>query len=164
MTTVLDGQRAPDFRLSGPNGQRFALSKALERGPVVAAFFKISCPVCQFTFPFLERLYRAYGGGRITFLGISQDSPRDTKEFCKEYGVTFPALSDEKGYPVSNTYGLTNVPTLFLIAPDGTVKASALGFDKSVLEKISSELARDLGRAPAPVFLPGEVVPDSKPG
>ena len=27
-----------------------------------------------------------------------------------------------------------------------------------------SELARDLGRTPAPVFLPGEVVPDYKPG
>lgn len=164
MTTVLDGQRAPDFMLAGANGQRFSLSEALRKGPVVAAFFKISCPVCQFTLPFLERLYKAYGGDRITFLGISQDDGRDTKEFCEEYGVSFPAPSDGQGYPVSNTYGLTNVPTVFLIAPDGTVKASSIGFDKSVLEKISAELAAYLGQKPAPVFLPHEVVPDYKPG
>ena len=63
-----------------------------------------------------------YGSEEIAFLGISQDSAKPTKEFADEYGVTFPVLLDAEGYPASNAYGLTNVPTTFLIDTDGTVK------------------------------------------
>jgi len=164
MTKVLAGHQAPNFALNGAGGQPLTLGDALKKGPVVAAFFKISCPVCQFTFPFLERLYNAYGGERVSFVGISQDDARDTKEFCEEYGITFPALVDDDGYPVSNQYGLTHVPTVFLIAPDGTVKVSSMGFSKADLEQISAELGRHLGRVPAAVFRPEEVVPEYKPG
>lgn len=164
MTKVLAGYRAPDFALNGANGRPFSLAEALRRGPVVAAFFKITCPVCQFTLPFLERLYEAYGDDRASFVGISQDDARDTKEFCAEFGLCFPALLDEDGYPVSNQYGLTNVPTVFLIAPDGKVQVSSVGFVKADLEKISAELGRYWERTPVAVFRPDEVVPDYKPG
>ncbi len=164
MTKIVAGQRAPDFTLAGMNGQRFSLSQALQKGPVVAAFFKITCPVCQFSLPFLERLAQAYGSSKVTFWAISQDDARDTKEFCEEYGLHFPALLDEEGYPASNKYGLTNVPTLFLIAPDGKVQVSSVGFSKADIEKISAELGRYLNRPPAPAFLSGEAIPDYKPG
>jgi hypothetical protein len=73
-------------------------------------------------------------------------------------------LVDERGYPASNEYGLTNVPTLFLIAPDGKIKVSSVGFTKSDLERIASEAARATGTTAGPLFKPGEVVPDHKPG
>lgn len=164
MTKVLAGHRAPLFALNGTNGRPFSLAEALRRGPVVAAFFKISCPVCQFTLPFVERLYEAYGDDRASFVGISQDDARDTKEFCAEFGLSFPALLDEDGYAVSNQYGLTNVPTVFLISPDGKVQVSSVGFVKADLEKISAELGRYRERTPVAVFRPDEVVPDYKPG
>ncbi len=164
MTTILAGHKAPGFRLKGASGQSVALEEALEKGPVVAAFFKISCPVCQFTFPFLERLYKKCGSSRVTFWGISQDDARDTKEFCAEYGITFPCLADEEGYPASNAYGLTNVPTIFLIEPDGKVKVSSMGFGRADLESIADYLAERKRIAKAPLFLPTEVVPDYKPG
>lgn len=164
MTKVLAGHQAPAFALDGTNGRAFSLAEALRKGPVVAAFLKIACPVCQFTFPFLERLHKAYGGERVSFWGISQDDARDTKEFFAEYGISFPALLDNDGYAVSNQYGLTNVPTVFLIAPDGKVQVSSVGFSKADLEKISGELARHLVRPPAPVFRPEEAIPDYKPG
>ena len=165
--TVESGQQAPLFELMDTEGSRFDLSAALGRGPVVAAFFKISCPVCQFTFPFLERLFKTYGArgrDRVSFVAISQDDAADTKEFCEEYGITFPALLDEEGYPTSNEYGLTNVPTYYLIAPDGRVQVESVGFSKRAFEAISAYLARFLGMAASSVFLPGEIVPESKPG
>ena len=116
MAALPAGTTAPDFSLPSINGGNFSLQSALKQGPVLAAFFKISCPVCQYTFPFLERLYKAYGDKKITIVGISQDNQRDTAAFLKEYGVTFRVLLDDpNGYAVSNAYGLTNVPTLFLI-------------------------------------------------
>jgi len=164
MTKVLAGHRAPDFALPDLNGKSYSLSSILSRGPLVVAFFKVSCPVCHFTFPFLERLNRAYGSQGISIWGISQDDTRDTKDFCKEFGVTFPVLLDSEGYAVSNTYGLTNVPTVLLIAPTGETKVSFTGFDKAGLERIARELGGYLGKEPSPVFLPGELVPDYKPG
>jgi peroxiredoxin len=164
MTKILAGQKAPDFKLPSSSGAVFSLKEALAKGPVVIAFFKISCPVCQFTFPFIERLYKRHGAGVATFWGISQDTARDTKEFCVEYGNTFTMLLDGEGYPVSNLYGLTNVPTFFLIDPDGTVQVSCVGFGKAELEKIAAELAARRKEKAAPVFLPDEVVPAYKPG
>jgi peroxiredoxin len=165
MTHIVAGNMAPGFSLKSLDGKQYSLHDLLQRGPVVAAFFKISCPVCQFTFPFLERLYKRYGGDGVSFLAISQDDARDTRDFAKEFSVTFPILlDDEDGYIVSNAYGLTNVPTILLIDTDGTVKVSSMGFDKKDLETITAELAQRRKIALAPLFRPDEVVPINKPG
>lgn len=164
MTHIVAGNAAPEFSLKSLDQRQYALHSLLERGPVVAAFFKISCPVCQFAFPFLERLHQQYGSGGATFLGISQDDARATKSFASEYGVTFPMVLDEDGYSVSNVYGLTNVPTIFLIEPDGKVKVSSMGFDKKDLETIASQLAERKKMALTPLFRPDEVIPANKPG
>jgi cytochrome c biogenesis protein CcmG, thiol:disulfide interchange protein DsbE len=164
MTHIIAGKIAPGFSLKGLDGKEYSLGALIEQGPVVAAFFKISCPVCQFTFPFLERLYQRYGNDGVAFLGVSQDDARSTKEFVAQYGVTFPMVLDEKGYPVSNAYSLTSVPTIFLIEPDGTVRVSSTGFDRKDLETIAGELAERRSIAPAALFRPDEKVPANKPG
>ena len=164
MTHIVAGNIAPGFSLKALDNKEYSLNTLMERGPVVAAFFKVSCPVCQFTFPFLERLYERYGGDGVTFLGISQNDARATQDFAKEYGLTFPMLLDENGYPVSNAYGLTNVPTIFLIDADGTVKVSSVGFDRKDLETIAAHLAERKKISLAPLFRSDEVVPANKPG
>ena len=164
MTTAVAGKTAPDFSLPDLGGKEHSLAAALEKGPVALAFYKVSCPVCQYALPFVERIHKAYGGERVSVFGISQDDVRDTREFCDEYGLTFASLVDEEGYPVSNKYGLTNVPTVVLVQPDGRVKVSVHGFSKRDLETISKELAVAAGKLVKPVFLPDEVVPDYKPG
>jgi peroxiredoxin len=164
MTHIEVGNTAPAFSLKDHNGQSYSLAALLEKGPVVAAFFKISCPVCQFTFPFIERLYKRYGGEGVTFVGISQDDAKATKKFASEYGVTFPMTMDEKDYPASNAYGLMTVPTIFLIDADGSVKVVCMGFDKKGLEDIGASLAERKRMAPAALFRLDEKVPAHKPG
>jgi len=158
------GHVAPGFTLKSLDGKEYALEKLLEKGPVIVAFFKISCPVCQFTLPYLQRLADRYAGDSATVIAVSQDDARGTKEFNREYGVTFPTLLDESGYPVSNAYGLTMVPTIFLIEPDGNVKVSCMGFDKRDLEIIAGELSQRRKIAAAPLFRSDEVIPAQKPG
>src|ERR1700681_3462219 len=164
MTHIETGNVAPVFSLKGLDGKEYSLHSLIQKGPVVAAFFKISCPVCQFTFPFLERLYKRYGSDGVTFLGISQDDARDTRDFAKEYGVTFPMALDAGGYPASNAYGLTMVPSIFLIDTHGSVKVSCMGFRKQDLETIASELADRRKIASAALFRPDEKIPANKPG
>jgi len=166
MTHVNAGQTAPDFSLKGLDGENYLLDELRRKGPLVVAFFKISCPVCQFTFPFLERLHQRYGSDNVTFLGVSQDDGKATAAFARDYRVTFPMALDEKekGYPASNAYGLTSVPTIFLIDGDGTVRVSSMGFVKDDLERIAAELAERRQIAPASLFRANESVPANRPG
>jgi peroxiredoxin len=165
MTHIVAGNKAPGFSLQDSNGKDYTLSALLEKGPVVAAFFKVSCPVCQYAFPFLERLHQRYGN-TAAFLGISQDDAKSTKKFTDQYAVTFPMPLDEsaKNYPASNAYGLTNVPTVFLIEPDSSIKVVCNGFDKKGLEEIAAFLADRQHSVPAALFRADEKIPDHKPG
>src|ERR1700692_3302268 len=130
MAALPAGTKALDFpspavfigKDGNKEGDKFSLQSALQQGPVLAAFFKVSCPTCQYAFPYLERIHQAHGGKKINVVGISQNDQRDTAAFLKEYGVTFPTLLDDpNGYAVSNAYGLTNVPSLFLIGQEGQI-------------------------------------------
>ena len=115
------------------------LGSAIRYTDALLAVFKVSCPVCQFTFPFLER-----GQQRLP---------------AKEFGVTFPMLLDQElaGYPASNAFGVSTVPTLFLIDAGGEVAFSGEGF-------VKRDLA-DLGRrSGVEVFRQDESAPEWKAG
>jgi peroxiredoxin len=165
MAALTAGISAPDFKLSTMDGKQFSLHDALTRGPVVVSFFKISCPVCQYTFPFLERIYKAHGGKNVTIVGVSQNERKDTAAFIKEYGLTFPVLLDDTNtYPVSNAYGLTNVPTIFWIAQDGEIEISSVGWDRKEIEEINQKAANFNGDGSEPVFRADEQIPDFRAG
>jgi peroxiredoxin len=173
MAALPAGTKAPDFSLpavfsvsnSNKDGGEFSLQAALQQGPVLAAFFKVSCPVCQYTFPYLERMHQAHGDKKITVVGISQDNQRDTGAFLKEYGITFRTLLDDaNGYAVSNAYGLTNVPTLFLIGQDGEIEITSVGWVKQEVEDINRKLAASQQTPLPPIFRPGEDVRDFRAG
>jgi peroxiredoxin len=141
------------------------LREELARGPVVLAFFKVSCPTCQYAFPFFERLYQAYGKKGVTMVGVSQNDAKETAAFVKQFGVTFPVLLDEtEKYPVSNAYGLTNVPTLFWIAPDGEIEVSSVGWVKVDFEEVNRRMAETEKTALLPIFQAGEEVRDFRAG
>ena len=77
MAALATGTKAPDFDLKTLDGKRFSLGEELASGPVVLAFFKVSCPTCQYAFPFLERLHKAYGSqGRIPVRNLAEQRQR----------------------------------------------------------------------------------------
>ncbi|HET8965542.1 MAG TPA: TlpA disulfide reductase family protein [Candidatus Acidoferrum sp.] len=164
MTHFVAGNPAPNFSLKSLDGRNFSLADALKKGPVALSFFKVSCPICKFTFPFLERVFQRYKSDNVTFLGVSQDNAAASRDFTKDFGVTFPILLDDASYTVSNAYGLSMVPTVFLVEPDGAVKISSMGFVKADLESIADFLADRQNITRTPVFLKNESVPANKPG
>jgi peroxiredoxin len=166
MAALTAGTKAPQFELSAINGTKFSLADRLTRGPVLAAFFKISCPVCQYAFPYLERIYKTYGNsGKLTIVGISQNEKNDTAEFNRRYGVTFPVLLDDtKSFPVSNAYGLTNVPTAFWIGEDGEIEISSVGWVRQEFEEIARKAAESAGTSPKPLFQASEQIADFRAG
>jgi peroxiredoxin len=165
MAVLTVGTDAPDFELRALDGRRFALREELANGPIVLAFFKVSCPTCQYAFPFLERLEQAYGHKTVRIFGVSQNGPKETAAFINEFGVTFPVLLDDtEKYPVSNAYGLTNVPSIFWIARDAEIEISSVGWVKTDFMAINRKMAEAGKISPAAIFQPGEEVRDFRAG
>jgi peroxiredoxin len=150
------GSAAPDFRLPQLDGGAVALQEILANGPAVIAFFKTTCPVCQLTLPFLERIHKS---GTLPVYAVSQDDAEDTREFNREFGLTLPTLLDSgrSGYPVSQAFGISSVPSAFLIERDGGISRVIEGWSKRDMESLG-------GRAGAQVFRQGENVPEWKAG
>jgi peroxiredoxin len=166
MTKLSAGQTAPAIELPFTQGGQFSLPETL-RGTkvVVAAFFKVSCPTCQYAFPFLERLHQAYPGGGVRVAGISQNDAAATAEFVKTYGVTFPvALDDKKSYAASNAYGLTTVPSVFVIREDGQIEQCMVGWVREEFEQLNKRVAQLAGVPAATLIRPGEAVTEFKAG
>ena len=100
---------------------------------MLLVLYKISCPVCQLTLPYLDRIAR----GSLQVIGISQDDERATARFQSNFGVTTAdsARSRADGYPVEQRVRhLRTCPSLFLVEPDGTISLAAEGFVKRELE------------------------------
>ena len=149
------GGAAPEFVLPTLSGTEASLGEMTRSGPVLLAFFKISCPTCQYTFPFLERLAAA---PQLKMTGISQDNAKATAEFCRKYGVSFPVALDDAGagYCVSNAYKITHVPSVFLVEGNSITEAFD-GFSKCDLERLGKRFG-------VPAFRAGEKIPDFRPG
>jgi peroxiredoxin len=146
------GQAAPGFSLEEITGKRWTLGENLENSEILAVFFKISCPTCQLTLPFLERLR-----SKVEVVGISQDDSASTAEFLDYFRITFPVLTDPASYSVSRAYGLTNVPSMFLIEKNGLISWALNGFHRADLEGLATRFGTTL-------FRDSDKVPAMKPG
>ena len=152
------GKSAPDVSLEDLAGGRWSLADALKKGPVLLAFFKISCPTCQLTFPFLQRLADGGGKGAPQLVAVSQDDAAGTAQFHKRFNLSMrTAIDKPRTYPASNAYGISHVPSLFLIEPDGRISVAVEGFSKAHLEKLGERF----GAAP---FHGDDRVPVMQPG
>lgn len=144
-----EGDKAPDFLLRDVNGVEHHLFS--QKGYKLVVFYKVTCPTCQLTLPFIEKMFRSYGEG-VKFFGVSQDSADDTRRFSEDYGLTFTQLIDYPEYEVSLKYDINVVPTIYLIDPEGRVVFSEEGFVKSSMERLNVDIAGASGSEINPIF------------
>jgi peroxiredoxin len=166
MPALEAGVQAPEIELQYLDGRKFSLKEERKKGPVVAVFFKVSCPVCQMALPYLDRIFKAYSeNGTFSFVGVSQDNAADTQAFNRQYNISFPVLLDPVGkYPVSNAFQLANVPTTFLISSEGEIDFATVSWSKADVNQLNRRLASLSNVAAAQIFQPGETVSEFKPG
>ena len=158
------GKAAPNWKLNSTDGKQYSLKAGLAKEPVVLAFFKVECPICQFTFPFLERLCQQLKTQGVQIWGISQDDQRATLRFAKDYGITFPLLIDDYPYETSRSQQLEHVPSIFLIGPDDKIRIASEGFCKADLLAIQKALAQQHAVVLPALFQPRELIPEYRPG
>ena len=153
---LAEGAAAPDFRLPRLDGGEVSLGELVAAGPALLAFFKITCPVCQLTLPFLQRIHTP---ATLSVYAVSQNDPEDTREFNRDFRITLPTLldSEETEFAASNAYGISSVPTLFLVERGGAIARVVEGWSK----KDIAWLGDKAGINP---FRQGDIVPEWKAG
>lgn len=154
--TLEAGDRAPSVRFATLADDTVTLADLLRDGPLLLAFYKASCPTCQLTLPFLDRL-RA---GGIRVFCAAQDNAATARAFNSEFGMPeMPTLIDpaSAGYPASCAFAITHVPTIYLIQPGGAITWSSVGFVRFDLESLAHDLQ-------VPLFHDGDIVPAAKGG
>jgi thiol-disulfide isomerase/thioredoxin len=139
------GEVAPPFELPlAGSGERVSLADLMARGgETLLVWMKTTCPTCQLALPFLERIHaRIAARGDRRVVVISQDPPADIARFRVEFGCpTVPVLSEPEPYEAADRYGVTNLPTLFLVAAGGKVKGADVGFNRQNLEDLALRFA-----------------------
>ena len=144
-----EGLKAPPVRKVDQDGKEWDLGEIDSWKLII--FFKVTCPTCQLTMPFIEKIHRWYGD-KVKIFGIIQD-PRDkAREFMENYGLTFPQLIDAPDYPTSIDYDVRVVPTYYLIDPRGKITLARESFAKKELEDLNERIAHIAGKEVNPLF------------
>lgn len=139
-------------------------SASLPHGETLYVVFKTTCPTCELTWPYLDRIRETSHPGGLRVVAISQDDPAKTSAFNRRLGSRVETLYDPEPWKASDRLGVTNVPTFFRVAPDGKVAETVVGFSRDKMEGFGRRAASLAGRPYTGVFRAGDQAPAMKPG
>ncbi|QES90624.1 TlpA disulfide reductase family protein [Rhizosphaericola mali] len=143
-----------DFTLKNLQGKKVSLS-SLKGKVVIIDFWATWCGPCKMSFPGMQLAVNKYKDNKdVVFLFVDtweRSTPeqrfKEVSSFIQEKKYTFQVLLDEpsktngKEFDVIKSYGVTGIPTKFIIGRDGNIKFEMVGFsgsDQGVLTEVSN--------------------------
>jgi cytochrome c biogenesis protein CcmG/thiol:disulfide interchange protein DsbE len=116
----------PREPLTGPAVTLATLRATAGRRPALVVFWASWCEPCRREAPSVERFARSpVGRGRVVGVDWS-DEAQSARRFIGKYRWSFPNLRDGEG-TVGYAYGLTGLPTTYVIGADGRIEATLRG-------------------------------------
>ena len=164
---LADGKTAPDFTATDIEGASVKLSDYAGK-VVLIDFWATWCGPCQDLMPHVEDVAKAYVPKGVVVLGVNTWDDKDKfaawVKARKKSDVSFvydPAGQKGDASIAMSGYGVSGIPTEFVIGKDGKVVGSSVGDDTSeasVKSFLDSALA-----APAPAPAPPVPTPQATP-
>lgn len=135
-TPIERGALAPAYAAATLDGDTVSL-ESLRGRVVLLNVWATWCAPCRWEMPALERLYRAYRDRGLEVAAVSVDAAPgqiglfnaaggEVRSMVDELGLSFTILLDPEGI-VQRRFGVTGLPTTFLIGRDGRVVDVVLG-------------------------------------
>jgi thiol-disulfide isomerase/thioredoxin len=135
-----------------PGFGRAEMPAALEPvdGQVVWVDFWASwCVPCRRSFPWMNRMHEQYSSRGLTIIGVNVDKTRDVAdEFLAETPADFALRFDPAG-ALAEQFGVTAMPSSFLLDADGNVIATHYGFRMESADEYEAAIVAALDAAAA---------------
>lgn len=128
---------APDFTLSGLNGNQVSLSRFKGKVILLNFWFPARGP-CQMEFPHIQKLHEKYQdqGLKILLVQIAQ-SKEEGQNFLSSRNYTMQSVYGDSKWAKDN-YGVTAAPTNFFIDRAGRIIFKSIGYSPGKEKEIEA--------------------------
>ncbi len=143
------GSTAPDFSAHDLlSGETISLSS--QHGKVVLlAFWNSWCGSCRRELPLLEKAQSLFGEDKLKVFGVSfPEDPGALSAIGKMASTRQIELIEDHGGIIAHRYGISTIPQLFIIGPDGKVLANNIGYGDRTLRELIDDIKHALAWAP----------------
>ncbi len=141
---------APTLDRVDTEGKTVDLAKLTEKGPAFLVFIMEGCPCSLEAQPFFQRMYDSFGQ-KVPFVGITDGTVAQGKEWKAHFQMTFPLISDPSK-DLMKGFGAEHSAYTALVGRGGKIVQLWPGYDQAMLGEIKNAIAAE-GSLPSPELI-----------
>lgn len=132
-----EGKKFTDFTVPGKNGANVKLSDYVGKGKFTLVDFWASwCGPCIRETAVIKEILKEYGPKGLDVVGVAVwDEPENTQKAIEQHKLPWPVIFNAQKIP-TDLYGITGIPHIMILAPDGTILSRGLQGNK-LKEKVA---------------------------
>src|SRR5256885_264185 len=129
--------RSLELALAGTDGGSYRLGE-LAAGPdrVLLLFAHSECPTSRLALERLGPLGPALTAHGVRLVCVVQEPLETAARLARQYGVHALVLAERPPYEAARAFGVETVPTTILLASDGSVDESVVGWSVEALSEL----------------------------
>ncbi|HET7361920.1 MAG TPA: thioredoxin-dependent thiol peroxidase [Salinimicrobium sp.] len=139
MTTLKEGDKAPEFSAQDQNGNTKTLQDYKGKKLVIFFYPKASTPGCTAEACNLRDNWKTFQQEGYEILGVSADSQKRQSNFKKKYELPFPLLADEDK-EVINAFGVWGPKKFMGKKYDGIHRTTFVIDEEGIISEVISKV------------------------